>query len=64
MSYNAWTEWNECAINEQGRGCYQHSPTSKANEPEQEVTHMPFEHDYGDSATNFKTEQYVNGGAA
>ena len=64
MTQNTWTEWNECAINEQGRKVVEHPTASKANEPEQEVTHMPFEHDYGDSATNFKTEQYVNGGSS
>jgi len=43
---------------------YHHPTASKANVPEKEVTHMLFEHNYGITATSFKTEQYQNGGAA
>ena len=55
MTENAWIYRQNCAINEQGRKVYHHPTASKANVPEKEVTHMLFEHEYGDSAPNFKT---------
>jgi len=64
MTEIAWIYRQNCAINEQGRKVYHHPTASKANEPEQEVTHMLFGHDYGITATSFKTEQFQNGGAA
>jgi predicted RNA-binding Zn-ribbon protein involved in translation (DUF1610 family) len=55
MTESAWKDWHECAINEQGRKVLTHPTASKANEPGKEVTHMPFEHDYGDSTLKNNT---------
>lgn len=67
MSEIAGKDWNrgaECAINgARPKGAGNTDEPLKQNVPDKEVTHMPFEHDYGDSAPVFKTERYANGGA-
>ena len=55
MTEIAWTDGLDCAIKEQGRRVLTHPTASKANEPEQEVTQMPFEHYYGDSTPKNNT---------
>ena len=49
-------------IKERGRKVVEHPATSKASVPEKEVTHMPFEHEYGDSCRKFKIEHLRTGG--
>jgi len=68
MSKNSekdWSLWHECAIirSEAAVATNELRPL-KQNVPDKEVTHMPFEHDYGDSTPKFNPEQSKNGGAA
>ena len=56
MPDSSWQNWHECAIKEQGRKERQLPTASKANVPDKEVTHMPFEHDYGDSTPESNPE--------
>jgi hypothetical protein len=43
---------------EQGRECYQHVATSKANVPDKEVTHMLCYEQYGDSTPEIKKQYW------
>ena len=61
MSSLTWTSGAGCDLKEQGRKERQLPTASKANVPDKEVTHMPFEHDYTESQSVYNPEHSSNG---
>jgi hypothetical protein len=56
-----WNDGAKCAINEaRPEGATNADEPLKQNVPMMEVTHMPFEHEYGDSAPFFNPEHPEN----
>ena len=61
MAENPWITPQDCGKNEaRPEGAGNTDEPLKQNVPMMEVTHMPFEHEYGDSAPNFNPEHPEN----